>query len=66
MQGNLPLADLKELKRVLEDSPDRLLSADTELMKKIVTMIYAEQDGGVTYVLPGGLEMKIREVAKWH
>ena len=51
---------------ILEDSPDRLLSADTELMKKIVTMIYAEQDGGVTYVLTGGLEMKIREVAKWH
>lgn len=60
------IADLKEVKRILEDSPDRLLSADTELMKKIVTMIYAEQDGGVTYVLPGGLEMKIREVAKWH
>lgn len=60
------IADLKELKRILEDSPDRLLSADTELMKKIVTMIYAEQDGGVTYVLTGGLEMKIREVAKWH
>ena len=60
------IADLKELKRILEDSPDRLLSADTELMQKIVTMVYAEQDGGVTYVLTGGLEMKIREVAKWH
>lgn len=60
------ISELRELKRILSEAPHGLLKPDIELMQKIVTTIYAESDESLTYVLLGGLELKIKEVAQWH
>ena len=42
-----------------EESPDYLDEMDTVLFGKIVKLIYAEEDGALSFVIKGDLELKV-------
>lgn len=51
---------LRELKRKLHDMPPRILSATRNQITAITKKIYAEEDGSLTFVLCGELELNVR------
>lgn len=51
---------LRELKRKLHDMPPRILSATINQITAITKKIYAEEDGSLTFVLCGELELNVR------
>lgn len=51
---------LRELKRKLHDMPPRILSATKNQITAITKKIYAEEDGSLTFVLCGELELNVR------
>ena len=56
------IEELRHLKRLLNGSPRRISEMDTGLFDSIVSQIYAEQNGDVTFCLIGGLQFRV-EVA---
>ena len=57
---------LRELKRKLHDMPPRILSATRNQITAITKKIYAEEDGSLTFVLCGELELNVRMEALCH
>lgn len=51
---------LRELKRKLHDMPPRIFSATKNQITAITKKIYAEEDGSLTFVLCGELELNVR------
>ena len=51
---------LRELKSKLHDMPPRILSATRNQITAITKKIYAEEDGSLTFVLCGELELNVR------
>ena len=56
------IEELRHLKRLLNGSPRRISEMDTGLFDSIVSQIYAEQNGDMTFCLIGGLQFRV-EVA---
>ena len=50
---------LRQLKRVLNSTPNSISEFDTELFTSIVTKIYVEQNGDLSFCLIGELELRI-------
>ena len=53
------IEELRHLKRILNDSPKTLSEIDKELFTSIVTKIYAEQNGDITFCLLGELQLRM-------
>ena len=53
------LEELRQLRRIIDESPDYLTEMDKGLFGKIVKKIYAEEDGSLSFVLQGDLELKV-------
>lgn len=53
------IEQLRQLRKIIEESPDYLDEMDTELFGKIVKLIYAEEDGALSFVIKGDLELKV-------
>ena len=53
------IEELRHLKRILNDYPKTLSEIDTELFTSIVTKIYAEQNGDITFCLLGELQLRV-------
>lgn len=53
------IEELRHLKRILNDSPKTLSEIDKELFTSIVTNIYAEQNGDITFCLLGELQLRM-------
>ena len=53
------IEELRHLKRILNDSPKTLSEIDKELFASIVTKIYAEQNGDITFCLLGELQLRM-------
>jgi hypothetical protein len=53
------IEELRHLKRILNDSPKPLSEIDKELFTSIVTKIYAEQNGDITFCLLGELQLRM-------
>ena len=51
--------ELRQLRRIIEDSPDYIDEMDSALFCKIVKQIYAEDDGALSFVMKGDLELKV-------
>ena len=57
--GEYSIDELKSLKRNLKDYPKSLSEIDGEIFSAIIKMIYAEQDGTLTFVLQGDLKFNV-------
>ena len=53
------LEELRQLRRMIDESPDYLTEMDKGLFGKIVKKIYAEEDGSLSFVLQGDLELRV-------
>ena len=53
------IEQLRQLRKIIEESPDYLDEMDTVLFGKIVKLIYAEEDGALSFVIKGDLELKV-------
>lgn len=53
------IEELRQLRKTIEDSPDYLDEMDNALFCKIVKQIYAEEDGALSFVMKGDLELKV-------
>ena len=53
------LEELRQLRRIIDESLDYLTEMDKGLFEKIVKKIYAEEDGSLSFVLQGDLELKV-------
>lgn len=53
------IEQLRQLRKIVEESPDYLDEMDTVLFGKIVKLIYAEEDGALSFVIKGDLELKV-------
>ena len=53
------IEQLRQLRKIIEESPDFLDEMDTVLFGKIVKLIYAEEDGALSFVIKGDLELKV-------
>lgn len=53
------IEELRHLKRVLNKAPKSISEMDTELFESIVSLIYAEQNGKLTFCLLGGLNFTV-------
>ena len=53
------IEQLRQLRKIVEESPDYLDEMDTVLFGKIVKLIYAEDDGALSFVVKGDLELKV-------
>lgn len=53
------IEQLRQLRKIIEESPDYLDEMDTELFGKIVKLIYAEEDGALSFIIKGDLELKV-------
>ena len=56
------IEELRHLKRLLNGSPRHLSEMDRSLFDSVVSKIYAEQNGDMTFCLIGGLQFRV-EVA---
>lgn len=59
-EDELCIEELRKLKRILTEYPDRITSFDELLFDKIVKVLYIEQDGNMSFVLIGELELMVR------
>lgn len=53
------IEELRQLRKAMEDSPDYLDEMDDALFGKIVKQIYAEENGALSFVMKGDLELKV-------
>ena len=53
------IEQLRQLRKIIEESPDYLDKMDTVLFRQIVKLIYAEEDGALSFVIKGDLELKV-------
>ena len=53
------IEQLRQLRKIIEESPDYLDEMDTVLFREIVKLIYAEEDGALSFVIKGDLELKV-------
>lgn len=53
------IEELRRLKRILHDAAKNIFEMDEALYKAIVTRIYAEQNGELTFCLIGGLQFQV-------
>ena len=53
------IEQLRQLRKIIEESPDYLDEMDTVLFRQIVQLIYAEEDGALSFVIKGDLELKV-------
>ena len=53
------IEQLRQLRKIIEESPNYLDEMDTVLFGKIVKLIYAEEDGALSFVIKGDLELKV-------
>lgn len=51
---------LRQLKKVLAESPKYLTQMDESLFSRIVEIVYGEENGDLTFELKGGLELRVR------
>lgn len=51
---------LRQVKKVLAESPKYLTQMDEELFSRLVEIIYGEENGDLTFELKGGLELRVR------
>ncbi len=58
------IEELRKLKRILNEFPISILDADNSLIELIVTQIYAEVNGNLTFCLIGGLQFSV-EAESW-
>lgn len=52
--------DLRQIKKVLAESPEYLTQMDELLFSRIVEILYGEENGDLTFVLKGGLELRVK------
>lgn len=57
---------LKKLKIILGEMPRRLLIVTDKQIKAMTEKIYAEEDGSLTFVLCGELELNVKMDTVWH
>ena len=53
------LEELRELRRIIDESPDYLTEMDKDLFSKTVKLIYAEEDGSLSFILKGDIEFRV-------
>lgn len=51
---------LRQVKKVLAESPKYLTQMDEALFSRIVEIVYGEENGDLTFELKGGLELRVR------
>lgn len=56
--------ELRSLKRMLSAMPDSMQIFDRSAFDRLITKIYAEPDGALTFALPGGLQLRLEE-SEW-
>lgn len=57
---------LRKLKITLGEMPRRLLIVTDKQIKAMTEKIYAEEDGSLTFVLCGELELNVKMDTIWH
>lgn len=58
------IEELRQLKRMLSELPSAMQNYDQNIFDRLVTKVYAETDGSLTFSIPGGLLLKT-EVKLW-
>ena len=53
------LEELRELRRIIDESPNYLTEMDKDLFSKTVKLIYAEEDGSLSFILKGDIEFRV-------
>lgn len=53
------IEELRQVKRLLHDEPKSISEMEEKLFMSIVTQIYAEQNGDLTFCLVGGLQFRV-------
>ncbi|MBQ6979052.1 MAG: recombinase family protein [Clostridia bacterium] len=53
------IEELRELKRILLNSPQAITEFDRELFNEIVDVMFIEQDGSIVFKVKGELELKV-------
>ena len=56
--------ELRSLKRMLSAMLDSMQIFDRSAFDRLITKIYAEPDGALTFALPGGLQLRLEE-SEW-
>lgn len=55
------IEELRKIKRIIDKKEDYLTSFNEDIFYQIIDKIYAENDKGLTFVLKGNLELKIKK-----